>query len=530
MVISCSVAALSCDSFLDLGVLVLFGALLVLVIVGLIISSCTARFVWTVARPIGGCCGAFNIANIVCLAALIGGLIAYPVVVVLVAPTQENPVNTLGLTAGVAGSLPLWWAFFRGGVHRFFNMTVEASLRIHSMLGLLTLLAGTVHGVYAICRVVVPDNEYLNPWYILGLLGMLILYLAVVPVPLQWKGVLSYDRWKRWHYLSLLGYAVTLAHIIGHTIRRKNIGVVAVAIIHGLALILFIVQKVYSKRRTCTATLESAILLSEDCGQHVFFRLTSPGFRAAPGQWGHLLVPSVSPVPHPFTLVPGDPSGEDADSVQIFMKVVGKFTTAVLEQLQGASPPAMRLEGPYGSPLQLQLADAAVFILGGVGVTPALSVVAEAQQRYGPGRVYVYWTLRSPGLLQRCVPFLQQNWDHKRNFVYVNVEPEGASAKLPLGAVARGKPRKEVADWLPEVVTGLGLARATAPLLFVSAPAPLTKAALREARQASSTNWLIHVEQFWLLPGPPCGSCCGRRHVEVAPPHAPVHSQARKIY
>merc|ERR1711870_32343 len=78
--------------------------------------------------------------------------------------------------------------------------------------------------------------------------------------------------------------------------------------------------------------------------------------------------------------------------------------------------PAMWLQGPFGKPplpgplprstvLPSNEIDAVVFVLGGVGVTPALSLVAEFSKICGD-EVRVYWNLRSMELLNRCAPLL----------------------------------------------------------------------------------------------------------------------------
>merc|ERR1711988_28824 len=89
------------------------------------------------------------------------------------------------------------------------------------------------------------------------------------------------------------------------------------------------------------------------------------------------------------------------------MKVSGKFTRKLSDACMREAMPALELQGPCGHPaLPAKDVGAAVFVLGGVGVTPALSLVAEARRVYGD-RVRVYWNVRSKALLHQCAPFLE---------------------------------------------------------------------------------------------------------------------------
>ncbi|CAE7847037.1 DUOX1, partial [Symbiodinium sp. KB8] len=132
---------------------------------------------------------------------------------------------------------------------------------------------------------------------------------------------------------------------------------------------------------------------------HVFLDLSILGFSFRPGQWGRLLVPSLSPIAHPFTLVPG----REGATVSLCIKVGGKFTSQLADCCQAGKPPAMCLQGPYGCPCApAKEAQRIVFVLGGVGVTPALSLAAREQ---ASGReVDLFWALRSEALLRPKPP------------------------------------------------------------------------------------------------------------------------------
>ncbi|CAK9086030.1 Uncharacterized protein SCF082_LOCUS40715, partial [Durusdinium trenchii] len=59
------------------------------------------------------------------------------------------PYKSTGIAAGIATALTLVWSFFKLGAHDLLRMTREAAWRIHAFIGMLTLVVGIVHGIFA---------------------------------------------------------------------------------------------------------------------------------------------------------------------------------------------------------------------------------------------------------------------------------------------------------------------------------------------------------------------------------------------
>ncbi|CAE7713003.1 Duox1 [Symbiodinium pilosum] len=136
--------------------------------------------------------------------------------------------------------------------------------------------------------------------------------LGVVAAPF-----VHYDKFKLLHFLSMWGYILAIVHMLDHAVALQTIASIAVAAGNCVALLAFIVQKVYTKASAGKVTVKKAELVKESGGQHLFLTMSVPNFKFKPGQWGHLAVGKASPVPHPFTLIPG----ESSDEVRIFMKI-----------------------------------------------------------------------------------------------------------------------------------------------------------------------------------------------------------------
>merc|ERR1719183_1768245 len=110
---------------------------------------------------------------------------------------------------------------------------------------------------------------------------------------------ITYDKWKLLHFVSLLGYFLTLFHLLGHATKGTTEAIFVAVLNIGVAVAYF-VQLFYVKVWTSKTTIVSSAVVD----QHVYLRMHAPGFKYMPGQWARLSVPSISLVAHPFTIVP----------------------------------------------------------------------------------------------------------------------------------------------------------------------------------------------------------------------------------
>jgi ferredoxin-NADP reductase len=254
---------------------------------------------------------------------------------------------------------------------------------------------------------------------------------------------------------------------------------------------------------------------------------------------------------------------ETEEHLQLFTKVSGRFTARLANACASDNePPAMCLQGPFGNPpLPTTDINAVVFVLGGVGVTPALSLVAEASKMCGD-QVRVYWNLRSMELFKRSAPFLTPHLKPELQCIRITKAPESAKAsaesipqvteaapqvspqgmskftqdvldmfhkgfgaktpdsgppiaeppraqeveRLPLGAEIG---REDVDEWISTVASDLVAKETKRALLFVCGPNELVWAAQRASVSSEKTTgiaWQLHVEQFQFLPSQ-SGAC-----------------------
>jgi sulfoxide reductase heme-binding subunit YedZ len=140
------------------------------------------------------------VSNVDWYAARAAGVVAYALV-------------TSGVLVGVVLSgrakLERWPAFAVADVHRFVGLLAATFVAIHVVA---IWLDSVVH--FSLVQLVVPGAAGYRPfWVALGTVSAEL--LVAVGVTNALKKRLGFARWKRWHYLTFVLWALSTAHGIG---------------------------------------------------------------------------------------------------------------------------------------------------------------------------------------------------------------------------------------------------------------------------------------------------------------------------
>jgi dopamine beta-monooxygenase len=474
--------------------------------------------------------GNLNRASILMVIAVVVGLIVFTRFFLDAGLGDIEITLVTGLSAGIAVPLPILWAFMKWGVHASFKVSREAAWRIHILLGEIALIFGLAHTISAYVAYTTEEIGEQLGWAIANV-GYWLMVLGVLPAKIRYFAPQSvrYDIFKNIHYLSFLGYIFILWHIIDHLVEDRDVGArdrqqTTIAVFNIAVTALYAIQWVQQR-----ASKSATLVEGEHVDGHVFLRLHAPKFRYVHGQWARLKIGSLSSVAHPFTIVPD----LEAGYVQFFIKTSGNFTKKLAKAVENTEtwPKHIHLEGPYGRP-EFRERDirAAVFVLGGVGVTPALSLVEEASKQC-EGRVRMYWSLRSKGLLEKCAPIFEPFLNPKFQAISLNTGGgmkkemmEGAGEaggeampkpepELPLGATTSRADLKKFLESTAEDFKKLGVGSKPV-LVFVCGPGALASAVEKATRRIKTVNWRVHVETFEFLPSLKCGARPPERRAE----------------
>jgi predicted ferric reductase len=211
----------------------------------------------------------------------------------------------------------------------------------------------------------------------LALTAALVALLLLVILPLGRRRLrIPYEWWRLTHAaLAALALLIGLAHVlmVGHYVGTPLKQALWIAMTGGALLLLGharLIRPMAMRQRPWRVAevrpeTERVWTLRLEPEGHA-------GMRFAPGQFVWL---SFAPSPlaldqHPFTIAS---SAEREDAIELTIKELGDFTARIGELEVGTRA---YLEGPFGEfGPEATGAGAAVFVVGGIGVTPALSAL-----------------------------------------------------------------------------------------------------------------------------------------------------------
>ena len=298
---------------------------------------------------------------------------------------------------------------------------------------------------------------------------------------------MSYKHWKIWHGIFATGMiALALVHIFlaGNYINLpwKR----ALWIIYSAG---FIGMLIYTRILYPLQLIRKPFIIKETKPEpgDVFTITMEPknhnGFKFVPGQFAWLTAwkTPFSDTEHPFSI---SSSSEKAGVVEMSIKGLGEFTTKIRTLKPGDK---VYLDGPYGSFNldQYPTAERLVFIPGGIGVTPIMSMLRTMADRGDKRPILLFYCNRE----WETVPFKEEikNLGDRLNLqtIYTIEKPplkwDGESGFLNRDILKRYTP----AEWISERTD-----------VFLCGPTPMMNAVEKELSITGYTDKQIHSERY----------------------------------
>jgi len=274
---------------------------------------------------------------------------------------------------------------------------------------------------------------------VMGIVATALLLVVAVPAIFRKALKIPYETWIKVHRISYFVFPMVLLHskLLGVTIRFQPLALllwILSAVLYAAALgyriFLWIQTRqnpllVHEVQRTTHDT--RSLVLSGKMkdyipGQFVFLQTKKKG------------KPSES---HPFTLS----SSPDDPEYRVSIKAVGDFTSEVIPSVQMGDE--VYVEGPYGwfSYIRFPLSYSLVFVAGGIGITPFLSMLTFLSIQDPERKVRLLWgnkTERDVGFQEELEGILGRMPNLEVHYLFSGVDSV-ASISVPGGSSDRIK-------------------------------------------------------------------------------------------
>jgi predicted ferric reductase len=227
-------------------------------------------------------------------------------------------------------------------------------------------------------------NIFLAPWRARA--GVVALAaLAVLIVSSVWRKRLriEYTRWRIWHgLLATAAVSLALAHIVlaGHYINtpwKRALWVGYSLLWIGLLAYVRVIKPLWMLRHPYA--VEKVIPQRGNAWTLVVAPVGHPGLTFMPGQFAWLTAghSPFSDTEHPFSF---SSSAADPAHLGFTIKALGDFTATIKDMKPGQT---VHLDGPFGafSVDRHPRAERYVFVAGGIGITPIMSMLRTLADR-----------------------------------------------------------------------------------------------------------------------------------------------------
>ena len=291
----------------------------------------------------------------------------------------------------------------------------------------------------------------------------------------------DYTRLKLFHNLTAAALAVITIHVLMASATAETwvrSGIVAGWGVVSLSLYLYhkVVRVIICYRRSFRVTEVRRV--SDSIVELRAVRPDGSALHHRAGQFGffRILSPACGIEEHPFTI--SSPPG--SETLGITVKALGDYSAALPSVSVGAK---LLCDGPYGKFTPIRDACPYLFVAGGIGITPFMSIVGEWEEAGISVPVVLLWSVRTrdeltdDGLFERVA--------HRYGaFTYVPV----VTREAHLGAPARID-----SELLSAHIAGEDIART---LAYVCGPDPLRRATAGYLRELGMPRRAVHYEAF----------------------------------
>jgi len=330
---------------------------------------------------------------------------------------------TLGKLTGLIGFLFLSILIISGDLSRIFDKIfgLDKIIKFQRKFSFFTVIFVLAHPLFFMLSNGI-FSDYLIPNFALMplALGIISLYIFIIIMfcSITYKKI-SYHLWQYLHVFTYILFFFSLYHAFNWGSDSGNF---IVRLIYGLLLTFFLIGIIYRtnykiKQRkfkfkvlkinwetkdTFTLILKSNNPFHFKAGQFCFLRLNKENLFAR----------------HPFT-ISNSPNGDG--ELHFTIKLQGRFTKAVSELKEGEQ---VIVEGPFGTFYVKDNQKELVFIAGGVGITPFMSIITDQINKHNLQKITLFYSSKKKTevIFKDRLDQIKESWFKK---VYILSQEEG---------------------------------------------------------------------------------------------------------
>ncbi|HLD10697.1 MAG TPA: ferric reductase-like transmembrane domain-containing protein [Candidatus Nanoarchaeia archaeon] len=296
----------------------------------------------------------------------------YFLFIIFYAVLQSNSINlfyTLGKLSGLIGFLCLSFLIFSGDTARFFDrfFGIDKIIKFQRRFSLITCFFVLFHPIFFmlssknILNYIFPDFTF-----IVLAFGIISFYIFIIIM----ISSLIYKRisYKSWQYIHVLIYILFFFSFY-HAINGSDFSYLKFfyIILFILVIIGIIYRTIYKIKTKPEFKVKKVIKETKDIFTLVLF--SNKKFNFIPGQFCFLrLNKDKLYARHPFSIV----SSPQEKNLSFTIKLKGRFTQELLKLKEEEE---VILDGPFGIFTIQESNKDIVFIAGGIGITPFMSII-----------------------------------------------------------------------------------------------------------------------------------------------------------
>lgn len=392
-------------------------------------------------------------------------------------PPEQHAARTTGTT--MLGGI----AFLLMTVSMFLSTRVSAvegcfggldrMYQVHKFCGVFALLFVLVH-FFGVPKELPAGVDLLtNPLTPSAPFGMVALILLVLMLVITLNRKIPYSKWRPVHKFMGLVYVLIIAHFMSAPaifFEKFSASGVMLMIAAVVGVLSFIYSVFGMNKRTATEYKIIAVNTMERATE-IVLKPIAGAMKHKPGQFAFVEIQGKGwSEPHPFTIS----SAPDDANMRFTIKVLGDWSRKVREELKVGGE--VKLRGPYGSFNTEKAGNKQIWLAGGVGLTPFLSMI-RAMQAGDPRQIHLVYAARN----ETDAIFLPELKERAKELGNVTIVPLFSDQKH-FANVEAMKTR------LPDALDTYEY--------FMCGPKPMTSAIMKDLKKAGVPRAKIHTEAF----------------------------------